>query len=617
MVGIIDRGPRPELDDRLAEVLGAAFAPHPQARRATWRAPDVLVVTARHEFEDRETAAERVLPAAAGEAACALVLGDLVEPPTIDSRFVATLCDEIASGSSATLRALNGAFAGFAWDRARGRASFFRDLPGMRGLYVAERGARLVFATDLRLIESAGVERVLDEQAALEFLHYLYVPAPRTVIDGCSAVLAGHVLQLGGASRHWRFAPSRWKPAKPLADAALVDAEIERQLPVFEAKLLDAVRDCLPPRGRVALTLSGGKDSSTLAVALARLCPERVIALTVGMVDARNDETHDAALVCKALGIEHRCYVPDDAQLARGLPDFVAAQDQPVGDPAALPYYLAMRTLPEDCAVILDGTGADYYFGIANEAKIWRHRKRLQVEGALPKPAWKLLLGVMSLIPGGMRQLQLAWSKPAQEAFVAWEGWSAAELERLAGRPVSFEHTYLWQVVNGIDPQRIVDLHTEVVANVWEPHTAFRKAVHFGQMTGRLVRFPLGDARLAEFVSSLPAEMKFRNGVGKQIMREFMKRTLPREIVEKPKSGFIFDLNRALDCPTWPWTDEEARAGGLRFLESWRAAPIEGLRARHRRESADPRWQQRLYALLLLNAVCRGGTRSGTAIRAA
>jgi hypothetical protein len=103
--------------------------------------------------------------------------------------------------------------------------------------------------------------------------------------------------------------------------------------------------------------------------------------------------------------------------------------------------------------------------------------------------------------------------------------------------------------------------------------------------------------------------MKFHGGVNKRILRAFMKRHLPAEIITKPKSGFVVDLNRVLDNPLRPWAADEARAGRLQLMPAWRPAAIDELLQQHRRAPADTRFQQRLYALCLLNAVWRTGTR--------
>ena len=79
-------------------------------------------------------------------------------------------------------------------------------------------------------------------------------------------------------------------------------------------------------------------------------------------------------------------------------------------------------------------------------------------------------------------------------------------------------------------------LQTEVVCGVWSPHTSYRKAVYLAHALGRGIRLPFIDDRLASFVNGLPEQLKSRDGVNKQIIRAYMRRNLPREIVEKPKS---------------------------------------------------------------------------------
>ena len=56
---------------------------------------------------------------------------------------------------------------------------------------------------------------------------------------------------------------------------------------------------------------------------------------------------------------------------------------------------------------------------------------------------------------------------------------------------------------------------------------------------GREVRLPFLDHELVEFIFSLPANFKIRNGWTKWLLRETMKNKLPDEIVwRKDKTGF-------------------------------------------------------------------------------
>lgn len=592
----------------------------PLTTRREWRAADLTIVTYQHAHEARTRPGSFQSPVPSAGDVSGVVFGHFFEldgPEQQPERIGKKILAEFGSAGPSSFRGLNGMWAAVIWDRARRQAHFARDVVGGQVLYVAQLDGRIVFATDLRIFQASGMLGALDEQAVAEFLHYLYVAAPRALAQGCSAVLPGHVLSIGAGVRQEKYAAPRFVRGRALENPDDVAREIEKQLPVFEEKLLTAVADCIPDSGRFALTLSGGKDSSVLAVALSKICPDRVLALTVGQSDERLNEAHDAALVCRSLGLSCQTYVPTGDSLAQGLYDFASLQDQPIGDPAALPYFLGMSQLPEDCTVVIDGTGNDYYFGMSNIPRTGWVRRRVDVQKYVPDVLWPFFLRLMSFGPQGLRQLSRSWSRPIEESFVAWDGWSTSELSQLFGRDISFADTYLWQVMQYGDSTHWPTLHTETVGNVWEPHTAYRKAIHFAHALGKGIRFPFIDNRLASFVNGLPEQLQSGDGVNKIILRAYMKKNLPREITDKPKRGFIFDLNQLLMNPSLQWFNKLERAGALRLLPTRSERPIREVLARHERAPDDPRWQHRLYSLCLLLTVLavKGGYDPGLNLR--
>lgn len=605
MAGVIYTDPRvKEMHDEAW--LTAGFRMTPWTTRSEWRADDLSVVTYQHAHETRTQPGSFEFRVPNIDQLHAVGFGQFfgransdLRPETVSQRIL----QAYRSRGALSFRELNGLWVALVWDAARREVHFARDCIGGQTLYAAQLDGRIVFATDLRVFHAAGTLRALDEQAVAEFLHYLYVPTPRTLADGCLAVLPGSILSIGTDVRQEKYAAPRFVRGRKIESPEEVEHEIEKQLPAFEEKLLAAVEDCIPTSGRVALTLSGGKDSSVLAVLLSKICPDRVLALTIGQSDERINEAQDAALVCRALGLQQQNYVPSNNDLAHGIIDFARMQDQPIGDPAALPYFLGMSRLPEDCTVILDGTGNDYYFSFPGLDKgIWKYKRRVEIRRATG-PLWPLVLKAMSFGPLGLRRLGQYWSKPVEETFVAWEGWSSEELNQLFGRDISFVDTYLWHVMQGGDPENWLELQTEVIGGIWEPHTAYRKSVYFAQSLGKSIRFPFADDRIAAFVQGLPEQLQFKDGVNKQLLRAYMKKNLPREIVEKPKSGFIFDLNQLFVNPQYRWLDDLDRAGLLQVLPTWSKEPIRELMRRYKQAPDDLRWQQRLYALCLLATV--------------
>ena len=63
------------------------------------------------------------------------------------------------------------------------------------------------------------------------------------------------------------------------------------------------------------------------------------------------------------------------------------------------------------------------------------------------------------------------------------------------------------------------------------------------------VRVPLLDVKVVELVASLPMEIKYKNRVGKYLLKKVLATYLPEDMMSRPKSGFQVPLL------TWLQTD--------------------------------------------------------------
>jgi len=57
------------------------------------------------------------------------------------------------------------------------------------------------------------------------------------------------------------------------------------------------------------------------------------------------------------------------------------------------------------------------------------------------------------------------------------------------------------------------------------------------------VRTPFLDYRLVEYVASLPGNYKIKNGRVKSILKDSVSDLLPKEILNRPKEGFVLPIN--------------------------------------------------------------------------
>ena len=70
------------------------------------------------------------------------------------------------------------------------------------------------------------------------------------------------------------------------------------------------------------------------------------------------------------------------------------------------------------------------------------------------------------------------------------------------------------------------------------------------------VRAPFLDPDLFQFAWSLSPENRVRNGQGKWLLRESLRRSLPNHLVDRPKMGFGIPVGQWLRGPLRVWADE-------------------------------------------------------------
>src|SRR5206468_11783118 len=93
------------------------------------------------------------------------------------------------------VRELRGMFAFTLWDIGQKRLLLARDRLGIKPLYYADRGGRLVFGSEIKaLLQHPAVETRPDLEGLGHFLSLPYVPAPGTMFYGIQARPPGDLL---------------------------------------------------------------------------------------------------------------------------------------------------------------------------------------------------------------------------------------------------------------------------------------------------------------------------------------------------------------------------------------------------------------------------------------
>ena len=103
---------------------------------------------------------------------------------------------------------------------------------------------------------------------------------------------------------------------------------------------------------------------------------------------------------------------------------------------------------------------------------------------------------------------------------------------------------------SGLDRAQYADL------KFWLPGDILTKVDRTSMAVSLEAREPLLDHRLVEFAARLPERMRVNRSTGKYLLKKCMERYLPRDILYRPKQGFVTPIAHWLRGPL----ADEARA---------------------------------------------------------
>ena len=451
-----------------------------------------------------------------------------------------------------------GMFAIALWDRHERRLTLTRDRLGEKPLSFAHHGPDLLFASQpSALREMRGFRPTIDPDALTDLLRYGQVPGARTIHHEVRTLPPGTLLEVtvgpsgrvtsvGTPEPWWSFLDvARAGIRSPLtgSDTALTD--------MVETAVSDAVRSQLISDVPLGAFLSGGIDSSLVVAMMRRLTTQPVRTFTIGFSEQRFDESPFARAVARHLGTDHTELIVSPADALATIPELPRHYDEPFADASQLPTLLVSRLARGSVTVSLSGDGGDELFGgYSRYARAERYTR-------VPRPI--ALAAMLVLHSAGQTRKasaaaalgrgpevavrRLISANPAADAFVL-----GADASESASRFRS-----AWNATEGLGvlTERFMALDT----TGYLPDDILHKVDRAAMAVSLETRVPLLDHRIVALAWRLPLHLKVRDGVGKWVLREVLARHVPRDLFERPKSGFGIPLGEWLRGPLRTWAD--------------------------------------------------------------
>jgi asparagine synthase (glutamine-hydrolysing) len=436
---------------------------------------------------------------------------------------------------------LRGMFAFALWDERHKRLLVARDRLGIKPLYYAEIGGRILFASELKsILQLPEVGRSFNWSAVSHLFSFLSTPPTEAIVDGVHKLEPGHLLTAspGGTpviERYWElsFEPDYGKEE---------DYFIEHVRGLLEESVrLHMVSDV--PLGAF---LSGGIDSSSIVATAARLTDAPLKTFSIGFSEPDYNELEYARVVAKRFRTEHHELTLGPDSLDR-LEDLAWHLDEPFGDSSAIPTFMVSKLAAQSVKVVLSGDGGDELFAGYDKYLVEKRER-----GYTPLPALiRTVLGTIGrTMPDGMRGRNLLrhMSLAGAERYL-----DACTLFRRDDMKKLFRPD-VFKLLAPYEPWRAKAAYMEsgerhwlsnlqgLDVNNYLPLDILTKVDRMSMAHSIETRVPLLDHKLVEFAATIPPEMNLRGGTTKYVLKRAMKGILPERIINRPKKGFAVPL---------------------------------------------------------------------------
>lgn len=390
---------------------------------------------------------------------------------------------------------LDGMFAIAIYNKIEDTLYLYRDRFGKKPLLYFTKQDKLFFASELKaLLYSKDCPTTISEDAFFSYLTFRYSLSSEFIIEGIHKLPpASYLKKVSGKEvqiiNYWQLI------AHPYPHSDGTDEEIIREL------FFESVKKRLVADVPIGVLLSGGVDSSAIAVTMSRMVEQPIKTFTVGF-GAPDDEFPFARQIAQQENTEHIELTINLNNILDELSDIVWFMDEPYADGGGIATYFVARKLKEyNIKVVLVGEGGDEVFGGYIEHKM----------GA----------GFFNYVPEAIKKWLYFYLNSFAPQIIRKKGVKKVDHFFNSSEKELCSNDFLCKMTN-------FERHSLL------PNGLLMKVDRMTMAFGIEARTPFLDEDLLRYVVSLSPDKR----LGKKIFKQSMVNYLPSSILTRKKQGF-------------------------------------------------------------------------------
>ena len=539
-----------------------------------------------------------------------------------DTEVILATLDEY--GIEKGFQRLNGMFAIAIVDRELDQLILCRDRMGEKPMYYGWHNDHFVFASELKALCTLPFwSGEINRDALTLLLRHNFIPAPHSIYKGIYKLPPASLISINLSANKQDALP---KPSIwwSMADCFDSEEEVPDSSSAITDRLDDLLREVIGEQMvadvPLGAFLSGGIDSSLVVAIMQQVSTKPVKTFTIGFNEHQYNEAEHAKAVAKHLGTEHTDHYVTPADALEVIPKLPSMYDEPFADSSQIPTHLVAKMTQQHVTVALSGDGGDElfcgygrYFETVNN---WSNK--CSGTAVTERLLNSLSIRSETLVPG-----LINWAVPSQQHLSVAEVSEKLTRKRLLSNEKLFNQYYRRSISYWHQPEHLLVAAQEpdysmchqppeaIVDNIYKhmmwqdlncylPDDILAKVDRATMACSLESRIPLLDKRIVEFALRLPIDENVSGSHGKQVLRNLLYRYVPRQLVEREKSGFSVPVGNWLRGELRDWAEELLSVDKLSSGDIWSSASIRRKWADHLAGRGDHSYH--LWGVLMFQA---------------
>lgn len=477
------------------------------------------------------------------------------------------ICAAYMAYGKACVSKFNGMFAFVIYDENSHELFGARDRLGQKPFYYYLDEKNFEFASQLSAIQLHNNKLSISSDAISYYLAWGNIPDSFSIFNEVKKLKAGYSFTYKLDSKEYKencYWDISTTPKNPFIGS------FQEAKEMLNNTLKDAVKIRLFADVPVGVFLSGGVDSSAIAALATQSTNSKVKTFSVKFNERGFDESSYAQQVANHLQTDHHeieCSYEEGIDLIKG---FSYYYDEPFADSSAIPSMLLSKHTRKHVTVALSGDAGDETFIGYDRYLMTKRGSNLYKVPPLIRNTVAYLLKIAPHYKLKTLSEALKFQNLNMVYLAAMTG---VNLDWITGNTDYYQVTerkYLEHTNKNL-LERISSFDLKTYLN-WDINTKVDRATMAYSLESRS---PLMDYRVVELAQSLPTHFKMKGTNQKRILKEVLFDYVPKEIFNRPKSGFTMPFSEWFKTELKDYVLEELSLSNLKDIPNIDANKVE------------------------------------------